>query len=178
MKKNTMSGTNFDRQRWAVEIMNVQPNDQILEIGCGRGNAVRLVAGKVKSGHITALDRSEKMTSVAKQTNADVIASGLATVIHSEFPHAGLKSASFDKIFLFNINVFWMDPIAELNEVRRLLKPSGVFYIFHQPPPGHEPAEFAAKFKENLTKNNFDIKEVIFGEFEPVGAVCVISRPG
>lgn len=157
--------------------MNVQPCDHILEIGCGRGNAVGLIAEKLTRGHITAIDRSEKMTSVAEQTNADLIDSGIATVINTEFPNASFTTAGFDKIFLFNINVFWMDPVTELDEVRRLLKPTGVFYIFHQPPPGHEPAEFADKFKENLTKNNVEIKEVIFGDFEPVGAVCIISRP-
>lgn len=172
-----MNGTSLDRLMWAVEILNVQPGDQILEIGCGRGNAVRLVAEKLTTGHITAIDRSETMSTVAEQTNADLIDSGTATIINTEFPDPSFKNKSFDKIFLFNINVFWMDPVSELDEIRRLLKPSGTFHIFHQPPPGHEPTEFAEKFKENLAKNKFEIDDVIFGEFEPVGAVCVISRP-
>ncbi len=172
-----MSGTSLDRLKWAVEKMNIQPSDQVLEIGCGRGNAVRLVAEKLTTGHITAIDRSEKMTTVAEQANADLITSGVVTIVNTEFPDATFKPETFDKIFLFNINVFWMDPVSELDEIRRLLKPNGVFYIFHQPPPEHDPAEFAGKFEENLTKSKFDIDGVIFGEFEPVGAICVISQP-
>ncbi len=172
-----MFGTGIDRLKWAVGLMNIQPDDQVLEIGCGRGNAVRLVAEKLITGHITAIDRSEKMTSVAEQTNADLIDLGVFTVTNTVFPDPSFGPEGFDTIFLFNINVFWMDPVAELNEVRRLLKPNGIFYIFHQPPPEHDPAEFAEKFKENLNRNEFEIVKVIFGEFEPVGAVCMISRP-
>ncbi len=175
--KRTMSGTSLDRLQWAVEIMDIQPGDQILEIGCGRGNAVRLVAEKLSTGHITAIDCSEKMTTVAEQSNAELIVSGVATILNTEFPDATFHPASFRKIFLFNINLFWMDPAAELNEVRRLLRPNGIFYIFHQPPPGHEPTEYAERFRENLSKNKFEIRDVIFGKFEPIGAVCVISRP-
>ena len=172
-----MSGTSLDRLEWAVEIMSAQPDDQILEIGCGRGSAVRLIAEKLSTGHITAIDRSQKMTFLAEQANAELIAAGVATINNTEFPDADFTPTSFDKIFLFNINAFWMDPVAELNEVRRLLKPHGVFYIFHQPPLGHEPAEFAEKFKENLTGVSLKLR-CDLRRFEPAGAgVCVISRP-
>jgi hypothetical protein len=70
-----------------------------------------------------------------------------------------------------------MDPADELRKVASLIKPDGKFYIFHQPPPEHNAAEFAAEFKKNLAANGFVVREVLFKELTPVGVTCVISQP-
>jgi hypothetical protein len=72
-------------------------------------------------------------------------------VIHAALNNAALPANSFNKIFVFNLNVFWMDPADELREIARLLTPDGRFYIFHQPP--------------------FEVEETVFNESVP--AVCV-----
>ncbi|MEK8108935.1 methyltransferase domain-containing protein [Micromonospora sp. M12] len=53
------------RQRWAVETMAVAPDDQVLEIGCGRGAAVSLVADQLTTGRIVAIDRAATMVKMA-----------------------------------------------------------------------------------------------------------------
>jgi SAM-dependent methyltransferase len=170
-----MSGTPADRIAWAVDILAVRPDDAILEMGCGRGRAVQQVCEQLVKGLITAIDRSETMVEAARELNAPHIAKGRATILHADLLDADLPAASFDKIFLININVFWMDPVEELHIVRRLLRPEGRFYIFHQPPPGHDPYEFAERFQLNLTANGFEVIKVIFGDFVPVGTAAVIS---
>ncbi|QYO67242.1 class I SAM-dependent methyltransferase [Leptolyngbya sp. 7M] len=172
-----MNGSKLDRLEWAVGLINVKPNDRILEIGCGYGRAVSLVCEKLITGMITAIDRSSKMANAAKDANVQNIIAGRAEILHADLLSSDLPEAAFDKVFLFNINVFWMDPVAELNAIRRLLEPGGIFYLFHQPPPGHKAEEFAEKFKENLGKNRFDIKDIQFGNFASSDAVCITSQP-
>ncbi|TCM44279.1 class I SAM-dependent methyltransferase [Kribbella sp. VKM Ac-2568] len=47
-----------DRIRWAVEEVDPQPGEQILEIGCGPGAAAQLVCERLTTGHLLATDRS------------------------------------------------------------------------------------------------------------------------
>jgi SAM-dependent methyltransferase len=166
-----------ERIAWAVDILDVQPDDQILELGCGRGFAIGAICKTLVSGKVIAIDRSIKMVDAASQANSAHVASRKASIFHADLLNADLPVTHFDKIFLFNLNVFWMDPADELRKVASLIKPDGKFYIFHQPPPEHNAAEFAAEFKKNLAANGFVVREVLFKELTPVGVTCVISQP-
>jgi len=166
-----------ERYRWAVDILDVQPDDVILEIGCGYGQSIPLICEQLSIGKLTAIDRSEKMASAASEANKEFIESGKAEIIHCDLLDCGLPASSFDKIFLFNINVFWMDPSAELAEIRRLLKRQGRFFLFHQPPPGHDLDEFENAFRTNLAKNNYLLVNNFKELREPIRSVAVISTP-
>lgn len=165
-----------ERIAWAVEVLDVQPGDHILEIGCGRGFAVPPIGEKLTNGRLVAIDRSAKMVDAASNANARHIESGKASILHADLLEIDLPDRQFDKIFLFNLNVFWMDPVDELLVIRRLLKPDGKFYLFHQPPPGHKPQEFAQAFETNLRANCFLVDGVIFKQLTTADAVCVISH--
>jgi protein-L-isoaspartate O-methyltransferase len=49
-----------NRVAWTVDLLDVQPDDVILEFGCGPGVAANLVAGRLVGGHgrLVAVDRS------------------------------------------------------------------------------------------------------------------------
>ena len=46
------------RMIWAVELMDPQPGDNILEIGCGPGYGAELVCARLTTGKLFAIDRS------------------------------------------------------------------------------------------------------------------------
>ena len=166
-----------ERYLWAVGLLDVRPGEHILEIGCGRGQMISLVCERLVSGRITAIDRSETMVEAARRSNEPYVVSGKAEILHQDLLDANLPPASFDKIFLFNINAFWMDPVAELAEVRRLLNHDGTFHLFHQPPPEHEIDEFVDRFKLNLTKNGFEVDSVAVETVLGSEMASLVSRP-
>ena len=67
-----------ERFLWAVEMMNLKPSQRILEIGCGTGQMAALIASKLKSGKIIAIDRSAAMIKKAEKNNDLVIKNGKA----------------------------------------------------------------------------------------------------
>ena len=161
-----------ERITWAVEVLDVRPDEVILEIGCGNGAAVSLICERLVSGHITAIDRSEKMIALARNNNRQFLKSSRADILHGSIETSELPS-KFSKIFLFNLNVFWMDPVAELAAVRRALIASGKFYIFHNPPPGSRLEEFAEAITRNLRKNGFEPESPIYNR--DVRSLCIKS---
>src|SRR4030095_13095473 len=49
------------RNRWAVALLDVQPQDNILEIGFGPGLAIRELARRATDGFVLGIDHSEVM---------------------------------------------------------------------------------------------------------------------
>lgn len=170
-----MSRSAPDRYRWAVDILSVQTGDVILEIGCGYGHSIPLICEQLRTGSLIAIDRSEKMVAAASASNHQVIDSGLVTILHQDLLDRALPAGHFDKIFLYNINVFWMDPQDELVEISRLLKPEGKFYLFHQPPPGHDLDEFDKAFRQNLEENDFSLVDCFKDPREGIRSIVIIS---
>lgn len=165
-----------ERFYWAVEMLHVHPDDHILEIGCGHGIAVSLIAPELKTGSITAIDASKTMIDKARKRNE----TNDATFITGALGEAHLPEQQFDKIFAFNVNVFHQDPGKELQFIRRCLAPNGALYIFHQPPPTDSlqvAQGFADAIAAQLKKHQFRVKDVLLKKLSPSPCACVISQP-
>ncbi|RPD38247.1 class I SAM-dependent methyltransferase [Chitinophaga barathri] len=165
-----------ERFNWAVEMLHVHPDDRILEIGCGHGIAVSLIAPQLKKGFITAIDSSPAMIDKAIRKNAGLKAS----FVNGSLIEAPLKDRQFDKIFAFNVNVFHKDAEKELELIRDYLAPLGALYIFHQPPPTDNidvVKSFADKISGELAKGGYLIRDVLYKRISPSPCVCIISQP-
>ncbi len=124
-----------ERVRWAVNVLDVQPSNQILEIGPGPGVAVELVCDRLVDGHIMAIDRSEVAVRRTTERNAASIASGKATVRQADLTEIGSGDPRFDKVFAINLNLFWVQPDGpQLQIVGNVLRPGGRLYLFYEVP--------------------------------------------
>ena len=61
-----------ERLRTIVEQLEIEPDDCVLEIGCGHGVAAAFVCERLEDGHLTAIDRSPtpKMIEAVKRRTA------------------------------------------------------------------------------------------------------------
>jgi ubiquinone/menaquinone biosynthesis C-methylase UbiE len=94
------------RLLWAVERLSIEPDDHLLEIGCGSGVAVSLICDRLGDGTITAIDRSPVMVERTAKRNEQYVASGKATIQLGELEDLELPDESFTKIFAVNVNCF------------------------------------------------------------------------
>jgi ubiquinone/menaquinone biosynthesis C-methylase UbiE len=119
--------TASERQRAAVAALDIQPDDQILELGCGHGVAATLVCDQLgPDGHLTAIDRSPKMIEAATARNAAHVEARRVTFICASFEDAGLKGHSFDKVFGIHFPpADRHDPAGTRERVELLLIPGG-----------------------------------------------------
>jgi ubiquinone/menaquinone biosynthesis C-methylase UbiE len=68
--------SNRKRNRWAVALLDVQPQDHILEIGFGPGLAIRELARRATDGFVLGIDHSEVMVRQAAIRNRAAVEQG------------------------------------------------------------------------------------------------------
>ncbi len=121
------------RITWAVGVLDVQPADQILEIGCGPGAAAEIICARLVKGKLFAIDRSESGVDRTKRRNAEYVASGRLTVRQIDLATLRVPVKRLDKVFAFNVNLFWVracaDEVALLHE---RVSPGGGVYLFYE----------------------------------------------
>jgi ubiquinone/menaquinone biosynthesis C-methylase UbiE len=114
------------RLRAVVDSLDVQPDDHVLEIGCGHGVAATLVCERLDGGHYTAIDRSPKMIEAAERRNARYVAAGTAEFIVASLEHADLGDRRFDKVFAVRVGLFHRDGDRAHRLAERWLAPGGM----------------------------------------------------
>jgi len=104
-----------------IQMLDVQPNESVLEIGSGTGHA--LAAFAKKSMNIFAVDLSEKMLKAAREkVNKKDVGLCQADGLSIPFPNG-----QFDNVFIsFTLELFDTKEISKvLTEIRRVLKQDG-----------------------------------------------------
>lgn len=166
-----------ERLEWAAATMAPGPADRILEIGCGHGVLLSLLAEKLTTGTIIAIDRSDKMVAIARARNAEGISAGKISIQQAELASVDFGERRFDRIVAVNVNVFWLEPTRELATVRRLIDAEGKFYLFFEPPSSEQAEPVADKLAVNLEANGFRIAHRAFTVLGKAKGVCMIAEP-
>ena len=138
--------SNRRRNAWAVSLLDVRPDDRVLEIGFGPGLAIRELGRLAPEGYVCGIDHSELMLRRAKRLNAEGLRRGTVDLRLASVEDLPAFDEPFDKILTVNAMVFWREPVARLEELRRLLRSGGLIAVAHQPRgPGAGDETSAAK---------------------------------
>lgn len=133
--------SNVTRNRWAVGLLDVQPDERVLELGCGPGVALAALAERAVSGLVVGVDHSPVMISQAQRLNAAAVATCRVRLLRSSVEDLLLDPAEpeppldepFDAVLAVNNVGFWTEPDRCLIGVRRLLRPAGRIALVSQP---------------------------------------------
>lgn len=124
-----MHATNLQMTLHAIEQMNLQPNDQVLEIGHGSAKHLDKLFDKHETLSYTGLEISELMHQQAKQYHSQALPEMKAQFVLVDGETIPFHTAEFDKIFTVNTLYFWKNPLTFLSEIAAVLKPTGRFCI-------------------------------------------------
>jgi SAM-dependent methyltransferase len=105
----------------------VRPGLDVLDVGCGTGDFLRLLAPLVSPGKAIGLDLSETMIAEAVQRSAENL-ENLSFRVGSalELP---FQAGSFDRILATQVLLHIPDPWRALAEMKRVLAPSGLLCV-------------------------------------------------
>jgi SAM-dependent methyltransferase len=171
--------SNVARNRWAVRLLDVQPADRVIELGCGPGVAIAALATRATRGLVVGVDHSQVMIGQARRRNRAAIRAGRVCLMHTGVESMSVSDGPFDAALAVNTAGMWPDPPARLRELAGLLRPGGRIALVSQPRcPGATAATSAAAAKELaslLTEAGFERLRTETLDLDPP-AVCVLGH--
>jgi SAM-dependent methyltransferase len=171
--------SNVARNRWAVQLLDVQPADRVIELGCGPGVAIAALATRAIRGSVVGVDHSQVMIRQGRRRNRAAIRAGRVRLIHTPVQSLSISDGPFNAALAVNTVGMWPDPTARLRELARLLRPGGRIALVSQPRcPGATAATSAAAADELaglLTEAGFEhLRTETLGLDPP--AACVLGH--
>lgn len=128
MAKETAGENDFAR-----ELLQLQPEDSVLEIGCGHGETLAKCARAASRGRLCGIDYSPVMHRHATRRHRRLVAEKRIEFHLGSSDRLPFDDQSFDKVFAVHTIYFWKAPLDHLAEARRALKPGGRFVLGFRP---------------------------------------------
>ncbi len=124
-------GESMEHEHWpitrpALGLMQIEPTDNILDVGCGAGWLSRILAHRVPQGRVVGMDISDEMIHHARE--ASVANENLVFVVGGadEIPW---EANFFTRVISVESSYYWPDPAKGIREIYRVLAEGGSAWI-------------------------------------------------
>jgi|SRR6266849_5079840 len=109
-----------------LDLMNLQPVDSVLDVGCGSGWLLRLLAERVTEGRVVGVDVADEMVRLARRNCADLVNVMVGPGSCDEIPW---EDKFFTKVISVESAYYWPDPARDIREIFRVLREGGSAWI-------------------------------------------------
>jgi SAM-dependent methyltransferase len=106
-----------------AKILNLRPEDSLLEVACGGGRFLKKYASHVQS--IAGLDLSTVQITIAKRRLRGRIAAGTAQIVQGDASRLPWDDGSFSVVTTMGSFIGFPKPLESLKEMFRVLRPGG-----------------------------------------------------
>ena len=122
------------RETWAenlraLDALDIQADDHVLDIGCGHGRSIGRLAALAPRGCVVGADPSDLMAEIAVARNRALVRKGRAKVVIATAADLPFPAAEFDKALCVHVIYFWKDLAISFREIARVLKPGAKFAL-------------------------------------------------
>ena len=177
-----MNRQNKKQYQSVIDNINIQKTDTILDIGFGNGNLIRKLL-KEKPDKIYGIDISSDMVNLASNRNRKEIKEGKLHLILGNVQNIPLENSSIDKAYTINTVYFWQDVHKGFSEIKRVLKPDGIFlnvlYLKEMldklPMTQYEYSKYTLEQIKKITVDSgLKVENIV--EIEYGKSICVVAR--
>jgi arsenite methyltransferase len=110
----------------ALELMQIEPRDSILDLGCGSGWLCRRLARRVPEGVVVGIDLSREMVRRAKAASVEYPNLNFLEGAADRIP---CWDGAFSKLISVESAYYWPDPAESTREIYRVLASGGSAWI-------------------------------------------------
>jgi ubiquinone/menaquinone biosynthesis C-methylase UbiE len=109
-----------------LALMDLQPADRVLDLGCGTGWASRRLARAVDRGEVVGIDVADEMLRRAEQASAGI---NNIRYVWGSAEHIPAEDSSFDKVLSVESFYYYADQGKALDELRRVMATGARLFI-------------------------------------------------
>ena len=124
-----MNRSHYALTTWGLSHVDVAPDEDLLDIGCGGGRTLARLAELAPRGRICGIDASPKSVALSRRHNARAVASGRMDIRQASVSALPYRDCTFHLVTAVETHYFWPNLAADLAEVRRVLRPGGRFLL-------------------------------------------------
>jgi len=124
-----MNLSNANMTSRAIESLEINDHDIVLEIGPGNGAHAGSVISRAQNVKYHGVDISETMVLEAGKLNENLVLQGTAVFSITDGKKLEFAADYFDKIVTVNTVYFWQNPAEYAAEILRVLKSGGLFAL-------------------------------------------------
>ena len=133
--------------RVALDLLDLQPGDRVLEIGFGHGRSLAAAMASVADGFVAGIDHSEVMLRIARKRNASSPLAGRTELTLGDSERLPYPDGRFNQIFAMHTIYVWPDPRRHFEEARRVLSDDGRLVVGYRP---SDDRRFAKSFPSSV----------------------------
>lgn len=115
----------YATNRFAIDRIGLAPNDDVVDVGCGTGAALRHASRFVTTGRLVGVDAAPRMVEIARERLVGHSAASRIDLRVGSAEALPVEDDAFDVALAFDSFDHWDDPSAGLAEVRRVTRPGG-----------------------------------------------------
>jgi SAM-dependent methyltransferase len=125
-KGESMEHDHWPITRPALEMMRIEPDENVIDVGCGAGWLSRILARGVPEGRVVGMDISDEMIHRAREASVEF--ENLVFVVGAvhDIPW---EPNFFQKAISVESSYYWPDPAKGLREIHRVLGEGGSAWI-------------------------------------------------
>lgn len=128
-----MNESNLQMNIQTIENLDLQPRNNVLEIGMGNGFFVKNLFNIENSITYTGCDFSEEMVMASTCQNHDFVNIKKVNFYNANANNLPFANNTFDIIFSINTIYFWTNLEEVFSEIERVLKDNGKFILTLRP---------------------------------------------
>jgi len=110
---------------WGLQQVPLEKHFTMLDVGCGGGRTIQKLAAIASEGKVYGIDHSAASVAAARGANAQTIAEDRVDIQQGSVSDLPFPNNMFDVVTAVETHYYWPDLIADLREIRRVLKPGG-----------------------------------------------------
>jgi SAM-dependent methyltransferase len=114
---------------WGLTHVTVGKSFTILDVGCGGGRTVQKLAAMATEGAVYGVDYAKGSVAASRVKNASAIQAGRVAIAQGTVSRLPFADGSFDLVSAVETQYYWPDLVADMQEIRRVLKPGGTLII-------------------------------------------------
>lgn len=154
---------NAELNSFVKEILDLQREDRVLEIGFGPGKLINEMAEIVTDGVVEGIDFSQVMFKKAHKLNRQYVSKGKVRLQKGECSALPFDNESFDKLCSTNTLYFWKEPSKYFSEIFRVIKPGGKIVI---------------GFRDDKQMSTLNLSEDVFKTYSQDDVVHLLAYAG